>query len=125
MKTGSGDLGSAGEPSPRGKSPWPLSRWLLLIVLVLAAHVVLIFMFGGRKPITPRATTDGRLQDEEDWTLLETRVEREASIGSGAVILGGVTIGASALVGAGAVVTKDVAPGETVAGVPARTLSQR
>jgi acetyltransferase-like isoleucine patch superfamily enzyme len=74
---------------------------------------------------TPRATTDGRLQDEEDWTLLETRVEREASIGSGAVILGGVTIGASALVGAGAVVTKDVAPGETVAGVPARTLSQR
>ena len=45
---------------------------------------------------------------------------RRASIGSGAVILGGLTIGEGALVGAGAVVTRDVGPGETVAGVPAR-----
>jgi acetyltransferase-like isoleucine patch superfamily enzyme len=69
----------------------------------------------------PTATTaDGELQTDADWQLLPTRVERRASIGSGAVILGGVTVGAGALVGAGAVVTRDVEPGEVVAGVPAR-----
>jgi UDP-2-acetamido-3-amino-2,3-dideoxy-glucuronate N-acetyltransferase len=74
----------------------------------------------------PRATTaDGRLQAEEDWELLVTTVETRASIGSGAVILGGVTIGAGAIVGAGAVVTRDVASGVTVAGSPARLLSGR
>ena len=71
---------------------------------------------------TPRATSDGRLQTEADWTLLRTTVERGASLGSGAVILGGVTVGAGALVGAGAVVTRDVEPGATVAGNPARRL---
>jgi acetyltransferase-like isoleucine patch superfamily enzyme len=72
---------------------------------------------------TPRATTeDGKLQTGDDWTLQTTVVERRASLGSGAVILGGVRIGEGALVGAGAVVTKDVAAGETVAGVPARAL---
>jgi acetyltransferase-like isoleucine patch superfamily enzyme len=72
---------------------------------------------------TPRATTeDGKLQTGDDWTLLTTVVERRASLGSGAVILGGVRIGEGALVGAGAVVTRDVAAGETVAGVPARVL---
>jgi UDP-2-acetamido-3-amino-2,3-dideoxy-glucuronate N-acetyltransferase len=71
----------------------------------------------------PRATAaDGALQSEADWTLQRTVVERGASIGSGAVILGGVRIGAAALVGAGAVVTRDVAPGEVVAGNPARLL---
>lgn len=74
----------------------------------------------------PRASNpDGTLQGEEDWELLRTRVEDRASIGSGAVVLGGVTIGAGALVGAGAVVTRDVEPGETVAGVPARVLAAR
>jgi UDP-2-acetamido-3-amino-2,3-dideoxy-glucuronate N-acetyltransferase len=69
----------------------------------------------------PRATTEtGELKTEEDWTLLRTVVERRASLGSGSVVLGGVRIGAGALVGAGAVVTRDVAPGEVVAGVPAR-----
>jgi acetyltransferase-like isoleucine patch superfamily enzyme len=73
--------------------------------------------------IEPRATTaDGALQTETDWSVLPTRVRRGASIGSGAVIMGGVTIGEGALVGAGAVVTKDVGPGEIVAGVPARLL---
>ena len=70
----------------------------------------------------PRATADGRLQTEADWTVVPTLVKRGASIGSGAVILCGVTIGENALIGAGAVVTRDVAPGETVAGVPARRL---
>ena len=69
----------------------------------------------------PRATTaEGALQAEGDWELIRTVVERGASLGSGAVVLGGVRIGAGALIGAGAVVTKDVAAGETVAGVPAR-----
>jgi acetyltransferase-like isoleucine patch superfamily enzyme len=71
----------------------------------------------------PHATTAaGELQGPEDWTLLETVVERGASLGSGSVILGGVRVGAGSLVGAGAVVTKDVAPGTVVAGVPARLL---
>jgi UDP-2-acetamido-3-amino-2,3-dideoxy-glucuronate N-acetyltransferase len=69
----------------------------------------------------PRATqADGQLQTERDWEVVETRVCRGASLGSGAVILCGVTIGAGALIGAGAVVTHDVAPGAVVAGVPAR-----
>jgi UDP-2-acetamido-3-amino-2,3-dideoxy-glucuronate N-acetyltransferase len=71
----------------------------------------------------PRATTaDGALQTPADWELLTIAVESGASVGSGALILGGVRIGAGALVGAGAVVTRDVDPGETVAGVPARAL---
>jgi len=72
----------------------------------------------------PRATADGRLQTEADWSVVPTRVGRGASIGSGAVILCGITIGELALVGAGAVVTKDVAAGATVAGVPARLLAR-
>ena len=72
----------------------------------------------------PRATTDdGQLQTGEDWTLLPTVVEHGVSLGSGCVVLGGVRIGAGALVGAGAVVTRDVGPGEVVAGVPARALA--
>ena len=72
----------------------------------------------------PRATTDGgELQGPGDWQLLETTVEAGASIGSAAVILGGVRIGRGALVGAGAVVTRDVAAGATVAGSPARVLA--
>jgi UDP-2-acetamido-3-amino-2,3-dideoxy-glucuronate N-acetyltransferase len=71
----------------------------------------------------PRATApDGALQTEADWQVIPTRVCRGASIGSGAVILCGVTIGAEAMIGAGAVVTSDVAPGAVVAGVPARLL---
>jgi len=70
----------------------------------------------------PRATADGQLQTEADWTVVPTVVKRGASIGSGAAILCGVTIGENAMIGAGAVVTRDVAPGETVAGVPARRL---
>ena len=71
----------------------------------------------------PMATAPGgRLQTQQDWTLLRTTVQDGASLGTGAVILGGVTIGAGATVGAGAVVTQDVPAGETVAGVPARSI---
>jgi UDP-2-acetamido-3-amino-2,3-dideoxy-glucuronate N-acetyltransferase len=68
----------------------------------------------------PRASQDGRLQTEADWKVVPTRVKRGASIGSGAVILGGVTIGEGALIGAGAVVTHDVPDQQIAKGVPAR-----
>jgi len=71
----------------------------------------------------PRATTaEGRLQTDDDWQTIPTVVKRGASIGSGATILCGVTIGENAIVGAGAVVTRDVAGGTTVVGNPARAL---
>ncbi len=74
----------------------------------------------------PRATNDdGSLQTAKDWTCEKTIVGRRASIGSGAVILCGVTIGEGSLIGAGAVVTADVAPGATVAGVPARLMARK
>jgi UDP-2-acetamido-3-amino-2,3-dideoxy-glucuronate N-acetyltransferase len=71
----------------------------------------------------PRAVTAaGDLQTEADWELVETRVRARASIGSNATILCGITIGQSALVGAGAVVTKDVPDYAVVAGVPAKVM---
>ncbi len=71
----------------------------------------------------PRATAaDGGLQTEADWQVIPTRVCKGASLGSGAVILCGITIGAGAMVGAGAVVTKDVPAGAVVAGVPTRLI---
>jgi UDP-2-acetamido-3-amino-2,3-dideoxy-glucuronate N-acetyltransferase len=68
----------------------------------------------------PRATADGRPQTEQDWAVVPTLVKRGASIGSGAVVLCGITIGEGALVGAGAVVTHDVPDHGLVYGVPAR-----
>jgi UDP-2-acetamido-3-amino-2,3-dideoxy-glucuronate N-acetyltransferase len=71
----------------------------------------------------PRATNpDGSPQSEADWKVVETRVQRRASIGSNATIVCGITIGEGALVGAGAVVTKDVPPFAIVAGVPAKVV---
>jgi UDP-2-acetamido-3-amino-2,3-dideoxy-glucuronate N-acetyltransferase len=74
----------------------------------------------------PRATrADGTLQSEDDWELASVVVERGASLGSGAIVLGGVRVGTNALVGAGAVVTKDVEPGAVVVGHPAETMRPR
>jgi len=71
--------------------------------------------------LLPRATrADGTPQTEADWKLIETHVKKGASIGSNATILCGITIGENALIGAGAVVTKDVAPNTIVAGSPAK-----
>jgi acetyltransferase-like isoleucine patch superfamily enzyme len=74
----------------------------------------------------PRATADGgALQTEADWECQRTFVRKGASIGSGVTLLGGVTVGEKALVGAGSVVTRDVPAGATVAGNPARVLSKK
>jgi UDP-2-acetamido-3-amino-2,3-dideoxy-glucuronate N-acetyltransferase len=71
----------------------------------------------------PRAcNADGTPMGPSDWTLVETHVEDDASIGSGATILCGIRIGKGAMVGAGAVVTKDVPAGATVVGNPARVV---
>jgi UDP-2-acetamido-3-amino-2,3-dideoxy-glucuronate N-acetyltransferase len=75
--------------------------------------------------LDPRSTADGMPQTEADWKVVTTRICRGASIGSGAVILAGITIGADALVGAGAVVTKNVPAGAVVVGNPARVLRMR
>jgi acetyltransferase-like isoleucine patch superfamily enzyme len=71
----------------------------------------------------PRATTrGGQLQGEADWTCIPTRIKQGASIGSSATLLCGITVGESAIVGAGSVVTKDVPPHTIVAGNPARVI---
>lgn len=85
---------------------------------VMVAHGV---MFAN--DLFPRATNpDGSPQGDGDWALVPTRVRRGASIGSNATILPGVTIGCRALVGAGAVVTRDVPDHAIVAGSPARVI---
>jgi UDP-2-acetamido-3-amino-2,3-dideoxy-glucuronate N-acetyltransferase len=72
----------------------------------------------------PRATNGatGQLQTESDWVCVPTRIKRGASIGSGATLLCGITIGENAVIGAGSVVTKDVPAGAVVAGNPARLI---
>lgn len=71
----------------------------------------------------PRATSaSGALQTANDWELIPTRVKRHASLGSNVTIVAGVTIGESAMVGAGSVVTKDVPDYAIVVGVPSRVI---
>jgi acetyltransferase-like isoleucine patch superfamily enzyme len=73
--------------------------------------------------VYPRAiSASGALQTEADWKVERTLVRQGASIGSGATVLCGLTIGENSLVGAGSVVTRDVPPGWIVAGNPARLL---
>ena len=76
--------------------------------------------------LNPRAANpDGTRQNESDWKVVPTLVRRGASIGTGAVLLGGITVGEGAIVGAGAVVTRDVPAGSTVMGNPARPSTGR
>ncbi len=71
----------------------------------------------------PRATTtDGKLKAEKDWQVTETLVKKRASIGANATIICGVTIGENSIIGAGAVVTKDVPPNSIIAGNPAKVI---
>jgi acetyltransferase-like isoleucine patch superfamily enzyme len=71
----------------------------------------------------PRATAaDGSLQTEADWKVERTVIKKGASLGSGVTVLSGLTIGESAIVGAGSVVTKNVPANSIVAGNPARVL---
>jgi UDP-2-acetamido-3-amino-2,3-dideoxy-glucuronate N-acetyltransferase len=71
--------------------------------------------------IYPKAVDEaGNLQTEANWQVIRTRIKTHASVGSNATILCGITVGEGALVGAGAVVTKDVPDYAIVAGVPAR-----
>lgn len=72
----------------------------------------------------PKSTIDGKLQDENDWTCIPTLIKKGASLGSSCTILCGVTIGKNAMVGAGAVVTKDVPENTVVAGVPAKEIKK-
>jgi acetyltransferase-like isoleucine patch superfamily enzyme len=73
----------------------------------------------------PRAANaDGSMQVDSDWKVEPTRVGKGASIGTGSTILCGVTIGERSIVGAGSVVTRDVAAGVVVAGNPARVLTK-
>ena len=80
-----------------------------------------VIFINDKKPMA--VNPDGSMQTDDDWQLLETHIEDQVSIGSGAIIMGGIRIGKGAMIGAGAVVTKDVAPGSVVAGVPARVLA--
>lgn len=76
-------------------------------------------MFTNDK--TPRATNaKGEPQSADDWTMVQTLIEDDVSIGTGAIVLPGITIGRGAMVGAGATVTRDVAPLTLVVGAPAR-----
>ncbi|MFC3167232.1 MULTISPECIES: acyltransferase [Paracoccus] len=73
--------------------------------------------------LLPQSTdADGRLLRDGDWECTPTLVRRGAAIGSNATLVCGVTIGARALVGAGAVVTRDVPDHAIVAGNPARVI---
>ena len=73
----------------------------------------------------PRATANGKLQTEADWACLPTLVKRGASIGSGAVLLCGITVGENALIGAGSVVTRDLPSNCVAVGNPARVLQKK
>jgi acetyltransferase-like isoleucine patch superfamily enzyme len=70
------------------------------------------------------ANPDGSMQTEADWSVVETFIKNGASVGSSSTILCGVTVGENAIVGAGAVVTKDVPANTVVAGVPAKIIKR-
>jgi UDP-2-acetamido-3-amino-2,3-dideoxy-glucuronate N-acetyltransferase len=73
----------------------------------------------------PRATSVmGRLKTDDEWDCETTLIKRGASIGSGTTLLGGITVGENAIIGAGSVVTKDVPANTVVVGNPARILKR-
>lgn len=88
---------------------------------VMIAHGVMFINDRDPWAVNP----EGTIKTEDDWECIPTRICRRASIGSNATILCGLTIGEGALVGAGAVVTRDVPPDTVVAGNPARVLRKR
>lgn len=73
----------------------------------------------------PRSTTGDGLQTEADWVVVPTVIKKGASLGTNSTIMCGVTVGESAVVGAGSVVLKDVAAATVVAGNPARVIRKR
>lgn len=77
-----------------------------------------VVFINDRRPSA--VNSHGELKTDSDWLCEKTLVKKGANIGSGAIILCGITIGENALIGAGAVVTKDVKDGEVVTGIPAR-----
>lgn len=85
---------------------------------VFIGHGVIFVNDRHPKAVNP----DGTLQTENDWECQHTLIKRGASIGSGTTLLGGITIGENALVGAGSVVTKDVPANSLVVGNPARLI---
>jgi acetyltransferase-like isoleucine patch superfamily enzyme len=72
----------------------------------------------------PRSASGERLQTAEDWKVIPTHIKEGASLGSGSIILCGITIGRGAMIGAGAVVTRDVPDSAVVKGVPGRVSGQ-
>ena len=85
-----------------------------------------VFIGHGVKFINdrfPRATRlDGKLKDDNDWEVTRTIIHQRASIGSGAILMCGISVGPGAIVGAGAVVTQDIPAGQIWAGNPAHYL---
>lgn len=77
-----------------------------------------VMFTNDRRPMA--RTETGAAMTDDDWTLEGVTVRRRAAIGSGAILLPGLEIGVGALIGAGAVVTKDVPAGAVVMGNPAR-----
>ena len=88
---------------------------------VMVAHGVMFINDKDPGAVNP----DGSLKSEKDWSCTPTIVKKRASIGSNATIMCGITIGEGALIGAGAVVTKDVPPDTIVTGNPAKILRRR
>ncbi|PIQ95557.1 MAG: N-acetyltransferase [Nitrospinae bacterium CG11_big_fil_rev_8_21_14_0_20_56_8] len=82
-----------------------------------------VIFINDRVPRT--VNPGGATMRDGDWAVVPTRIDDEASIGSGATILCGIHIGKGAVIGAGSVVTKDVPPGEVWAGNPAKFINLR
>ena len=88
---------------------------------VMVAHGVMFINDKDPGAVNP----DGSLKTEENWVCIPTLVKKRAAIGSNATIMCGITIGEGALIGAGAVVTKDVPPDTIVTGNPAKILRRK